>query len=190
MEIFETEQAAVAAAMKIGGGEYQFNSCSNRDYRYPVVSTVSSKHSTLLMYGVYGKENTILLYAVVPLGAPQEPVMEFAIDIGRGEDEERLKNYADGSRWHCEEGHWSVNMGGGGKSYYVYDRLLLEEHNAKKKEYEENIKEAVDDFMSCVGQVLVKKKTSSSSELEDWYKEDILIRRQSTWLERLLRLFR
>jgi hypothetical protein len=192
MQIFESESDAIAAAMENAGGEWQFNTAAQRDYRYKVVTTTKASHNVLLTYAFFANKDISSFwgrYAVVPLAKPVHPKVLYSVDTNRGHDETKMEAYADQRKYVTKQSYWHVNYGAGGFTYIVYDRKELETYDRQLEEYEEKIREAVDSFMYQI-QTLRQRKSPKQAMREKWYEEDVLIRRQSTWWEQLLRFFK
>lgn len=193
VEIFKTERDAITAAMKNGGGEHQFNSSSQRDYRYEIVSYKKSDHNVLIAYTTFLTKDVSShwgRYAVVPMTRPKKPKILYCIDIGRGNDESGLSKYVDQNKFFVDESYWNVNNGGGGKTYIVYGREEYEDYNTLMPLYEEKIREAISSFMEQIRPPVTPVERITAAIRERWYNEDVLIRRQRYWWERLFHLFK
>jgi len=193
IQVFESEHDAIAAAMKNGGGEYQFNARSHRDYRYDIVSYKVSDHNVLIEYATFlskSVDSHWSRYAVVPMLRPRKPSCLYHVEIGRGNDETGLSRYTDQNKFLIEESYWHVNYGHGGRTYRVYDRKEYEDYNTLLPVYEEKIKEAVSSFMEQIRSPVTPVGRITTTLREKWYEEDTLPRRQSHWWELLLRFFK
>lgn len=142
MKVFETQEEAIAQAMRIGGNEYQFKydgcSTSNKDI------TIYKSDRSVLLKMVDGRCATFALVQ------PKKPKSLYYVDMGRGNDESGLQKYCCQEKYLIEESYWHINYGGGGETYIVYDRQKIKEYIDELHKYEEKIEEMVNVFSVCV----------------------------------------